>query len=178
MSSLRGRKLPGDLNFAFVLRGRWYRMFAGLTFKPKVARYSRFHGHRLWALRLWPVAPGWWRIIGFQTRQDGPRLAEADTPDAICRGFAVRMRGLEALHRKHAQRIETAWNRRNQAASLVARPPGTGGNLGEPAGTFAGTFGPRWPEVGPDSAGAEPLPATPQLGAGDLRGIARKADGP
>lgn len=57
----------------FVALGRWWRICFGLTFKRKVFRYHRFHGHRLWAVRLWQVGhPLDSRILLLQTRAAAP----------------------------------------------------------------------------------------------------------
>lgn len=56
-----------------VAFGRWFRLCLGSSGKPDpILRRSRFHGHRMLALRLWThrdgVFPGW-RIVVFQTRR-------------------------------------------------------------------------------------------------------------
>lgn len=64
---------PRCLEITFVAFGRWWRLFFGLTFKRKVFRHARFHGHRLWAVRLWRVGhPLDSRILGLQTRAAAP----------------------------------------------------------------------------------------------------------
>lgn len=54
----------------FTLGGRWWRIFAGVTFRPDKPRWmdSRFHGYRLWRLRLWKIGPHDARVVGIQTR--------------------------------------------------------------------------------------------------------------
>jgi hypothetical protein len=47
----------------FTVAGRWWRIFAGVTFKTKRVRWQRFDGYRLLVVRLWG-----WRVVGIQTR--------------------------------------------------------------------------------------------------------------
>lgn len=56
----------------FTVRGRWWRIFAGVTFRPDKPRWMAFrrNGYRLVRLRLWRIGLHDARVIGVQTRRE------------------------------------------------------------------------------------------------------------
>ena len=60
-SGMKDMKCP---QITFTLFGRWWRIFAGVTFKWKRFRNQRFYRYRLIVVRLWGE-----RVVGIQTRR-------------------------------------------------------------------------------------------------------------